>query len=78
MEQYEYVLNKTLMIDKELTLTSYKSGYNPNITMNIDLDKCDIAVTFFNITKSCSKCGECISKGKKVSKYVLQCFLTDN
>ena len=52
MEQYEYVLNKTLLIDKELTLTSYKSGYNPNITMNIDLDKCDIAVTFFNITKS--------------------------
>ena len=28
------------------------SGHNPNITMNIGSDKCDIAVTFFNITKS--------------------------
>ena len=35
-------------------LTSYRSRSNPNVTMKIDLEKYDIPVAFFKISKSLS------------------------
>ena len=51
-DQYEYKLNETLLIDKELILTSYNSRSNPNLTMKIDMEKYNVPVAFFRISKS--------------------------
>ena len=53
-DQYEYKLNETLLIDKELILTSYNSRSNPNLTMKIDMEKYNVPVAFFKISKSFS------------------------
>ena len=50
--QYEYNLNETLLIEKELTLTSYKFHRKPNIKIDLDPEKNYISMAPFKISKS--------------------------
>ena len=50
-EQYEYILNETVLIEKELTLASINSQHNPRITMKIDLHR-KSPFAFFTISKN--------------------------
>ena len=52
--QYEYNLNETLLIEKELTLTANKSHNKPNITIDLDPEKNNISLALFKIRKSFS------------------------
>ena len=51
-KQYEYKLNETLLIEKELTLTSHKSHHIPNIKIDLDPEENYISVAPFKISKS--------------------------
>ena len=48
---YKYLLNETVLIDKELTLTSIKFQHIPKITMKINLQRQN-PLAFFSITKN--------------------------
>ena len=50
--QYEYNLNETLLIEKELTLASYKSHQNPNIKIDLKSERDYTSVAPFKISKN--------------------------
>ena len=50
-KRYEYILNKTVLIEKELILTSIKFRHNPRITVKNDLYRKN-PFAFFSISKN--------------------------